>query len=371
LVNYFDNSGLQWTQLQKTQVSGKLHFDYCVVPATRFPNLNPTNCDPAVLEYIEFSNGAFKPEDVRCTYQDNLVNVFGTDPNTGFARSPWDNTGIQYGLAALNKGIISVDQFIDLNANIGGHDINGQIVPQRTVGDPEALRIVYETGRLNSGGGGLSVIPILDIRGYTDGICTVAPCPPREASDVDVHDGYHSLLTRARLEATNGHYDNQVRIVTTEVGHRGPDSVVSIVSVEAIRLLDDWVTAIKADTSDTPQAQKVVMHKPAELVDACYTGVDSKITDMALCAELFPIASDARMVAGAPPTNDVIKCQLKPVTMDDYTVPVTDEQLGRISAAFPDGVCDYSKPGVGQTALAGTWAIYTGNGAVTYLEPAD
>ena len=43
-----------------------------------------------------------------------------------------------------------------LVANVGGHDINGIIVPQRTHADLEAVRIAYETGRLNTGDGGLA-----------------------------------------------------------------------------------------------------------------------------------------------------------------------------------------------------------------------
>ena len=136
---------------------------------------------------------------MHCTYQDNLVNVYGIDPETRHARSPWDNEGIQYGLETFNDGIITFDQFAELNRRIGGHDIDGVIVPeQRARANPDAVRIAYETGRLNTGQGGLRNIPILDIRGYTDGICTVAPCPPRDPTDVDVHDGYHTPWSRAR-----------------------------------------------------------------------------------------------------------------------------------------------------------------------------
>ena len=37
---------------------------------------------------------------VEWTHWADLVNIYGTD-ETGFARSPWDNVGVQYGLAAL------------------------------------------------------------------------------------------------------------------------------------------------------------------------------------------------------------------------------------------------------------------------------
>ena len=117
-----------------------------------------------------------------------------------------------------------------------------------------------------------------------------------------------------------------------------------------------------------PQAQKVAAHRPTDFVDACYTAADAKITNMDRCAELFPIASDARIVAGAPLANDVRKCTLKPVDPDDYLVSLSVEQLGALQRIFPEGVCDWSRPGVGQVPLAGTWAFYTGNAEVRYPE---
>jgi len=64
------------------------------------------------------------------------------------------------------------------------------------------------------------------------------------------------------------------------------------------------------------------------------------------------------MVAGAPLTNDIIKCQLKPINFGDYKVTFTDAQKARLKAIFPAGVCDYSKPGVGQGPIKGTYQRY-------------
>ena len=369
LVNYFNSTERPFTDIQMREVSGKISFGYCTQPATRFPNLSPDNCDTSVAERM-----TSEPElwaEVRCTYQDNLVNVYGIDPATGFARSPWDNVGVQYGLKAFNDGIITFDQFADLNARIGGHDINGVIVPgERAYANPDAVRIAYETGRLNTGDGGLRTIPILDVRGYTDGICTAAPCPPGEARDVDVHDGYHSLVTRARLRKANGNIDNHVRFVMHEVGHRGSESILGSVSPEAVAVLDDWVTGVLADTSQLGQIEKVGAHRPAGFVDACYTSATTKITDMDRCGQLFPIGTDARMVAGAPAANDVLKCTLKPVDRSDYTGSLTAAELAGLREIFPEGVCDWTQPGVGHVALAGTWAFYSGDAEVKYLRPA-
>ena len=49
-------------------------------------------------------------------------------PGWGFAGSPLDNTGVQYGLQALLAGTISAAEFLDVNRNIGGFDIDGREV---------------------------------------------------------------------------------------------------------------------------------------------------------------------------------------------------------------------------------------------------
>ena len=107
LVNYFEGTETRWTDIQKREVSGKLTFGYCTGPAKQFPNLSPDNCDSSVVDAKTSEPEKWK--DVRCTYQDNLVNVYGIDPETGFARSPSDNVGVQYGLQAFNDGIISFE----------------------------------------------------------------------------------------------------------------------------------------------------------------------------------------------------------------------------------------------------------------------
>jgi hypothetical protein len=64
------------------------------------------------------------------------------------------------------------------------------------------------------------------------------------------------------------------------------------------------------------------------------------------------------MVAGGPAANNVLKCRLKPVDFSDYTAPFTDAEKERLATIFPDGVCDWSKPGVEQQPLAGSWLSF-------------
>ena len=57
-----------------------------------------------------------------------------------------------------------------------------------------------------------------------------------------------------------------------------------------------------------------------------------------------------------------MKCTLQPIdeaiAEGVYEVELTDEQLDRLRSIFPDGVCDYTVPGVGQVAVADTWLSY-------------
>ncbi len=70
-------------------------------------------------------NAATNPHGVICNSNEQIVNQVGTDPQTGFPNSTLDNTGVQYGLAALKSGAITPAQFAALNADIGGLDFTG------------------------------------------------------------------------------------------------------------------------------------------------------------------------------------------------------------------------------------------------------
>src|SRR5262249_52672153 len=148
---------------QMDAVSGE-YWGYCVSNGPRYQAQKSDNCDAAVLMMQQKYPATIRPEDIRCTFQDDLAQVFGKDPKTGFARSPWDNVRLQYGLKALNDGVISFDQFIDINKRIGGHDINGALVAQRQVADPDALKAAYATGQMDLYNGGSASIPIISIR---------------------------------------------------------------------------------------------------------------------------------------------------------------------------------------------------------------
>jgi hypothetical protein len=297
------------------------------------------------LRYDPLTN----PTGTRCDVYDHAGNAFGRDPKTGFALRPLDNVGVQYGLLALNAGQISTAQFLDLNERIGGFDGDGNVVSARAVADRTAVRAAYRTGRVLNGGGGLASVPVIDYRNYLD-----------DAPDGDVHIRFHSFSVRERLMNANGTADNYV-ILVEDNRHRGNTS--SPVYRDVLSQMDRWLTALGKDASGDPPIVRMRRAKPADLVDACWTrdAEPKKVAETPTratsgrCEQMYPSASFPREVAGGSIANDIVKCQLKPVARGDYAVTLTGEELVRLKSAFPDGVCDWSKPGVEQQGLGGTW----------------
>jgi hypothetical protein len=129
----------------------------------------------------------------------------------------------------------------------------------------------------------------------------------------------------------------------------------------AIDTMSRWLDAIAKDTSNAPAIDKIARAKPAAAVDGCWDARGERIDEPATfdgpgrCNALYPNHKNPRLVAGAPLTDDVQKCQLKPIDARDYTVAFTADQMQKLRAIFPGGVCDYAKPGVNQQKLAGTF----------------
>ncbi|NBE95923.1 hypothetical protein FE391_12285 [Nonomuraea sp. KC401] len=294
------------------------------------------------------------PAGARCDVYDHTVNVYGRDPQTGFARRPLDNTGIQYGLGALRDKAITVEQFLDLNEGIGGFDADANHVPERTEADLAATRAAYRSGRLLNAGAGLARMPMIDYRAYTD-----------DAAGGDIHMRFHSFSTRERLRKANGTHANQVMIV--EDNRYGGFSLNSPVLLDALTQMDRWLTAIGADHRPGRPLDKVVRNKPRELTDACWTRDPEprEITERQVagngttaCNTLYPVWTSPRLVAGGPMAGDVVKCRLRPVDPAEYGTPLTELQLDRLRKLFPGGVCDWDARGIEQQGLAGTWQSF-------------
>ena len=359
VLNYLQHkSEVAWTNPQILAITG-----YPTV--TTLNTIGPGNavrtkaqggtCNAAIpvsMRYDRVTN----PHGVRCDLYDHLVNVFGRDPATGFARRAIDTVGVQYGLQALNSGAIDKAHFLDLNQNIGGYDNDGNYVATRTVGDLIAIKAAYASGRITNGGLGMRDTPIIDYRGYAD--------QPENGNEV--HSRFHSFSMRQRLLDVNGDFNNQVMLVEDGMpGTTGLFGDTSPVLSHALTQMDEWATALKADRSDAPAHIKMQRAKPSDLVDACFTNFGTvKIAEQQVyqgnttCNQLYPSFSTPRMVAGEPLENDVLKCQLKPLDARDYKVSFSGAEWAELSAIFPQGVCDYTKTGVGQEPTDGIWQFF-------------
>jgi hypothetical protein len=304
--------------------------------AHNFPAIGCDAAVPVALRYHPVNN----PTGARCTTWDSMVNVWGRDPDTGFARRTFDNVGVQYGLGALQSGAIDVDTFLDLSERIGGYDSDGNRVAARSVADRTAVSIGYASGRVALDGA-LSDVPILDVRPHTD-------------ATGDFHTYSHSFVVRERLREAFGHADNQVM-------WRAGGPGVAAMSAGALDIMADWLDAIVADDTGRDRAEVVVDTRPAAAVDTCWTPMGERIEEEAeygvfgQCESLYPPGATPRLVAGAPLDSAVLVCALKPIDVDEYGVALSDEQLERLGAIFPDGVCDHTQPGVGQVPFEGVW----------------
>jgi hypothetical protein len=298
---------------------------------------------PAALVYDPVTN----PTGTRCGDPDLSAAVWGTTAGiaAGSTRAlvTNDNVGVQYGLNALLANDITAEEFVTLNEIIGGSDADSNRTAARSLADLPALDIAYKSGILSSGKN-LAKLPITDSRGN---------------DEQGIHYIWRSYSERARIDASNANnHGNQV-IWRYGTGLSTAQRIAAV-TVQSFLTMDTWLSSLVTSApkawlnAERTQAQ-VIAAKPAAAQDRCYlTGDDTfstPIYDMAICdadARLVKHASP-HQVAGSPLTEAILKCQLKPVVFSDYTgITFTAGQQARLRAVFPSGVCDWTKPGVGQ-----------------------
>jgi hypothetical protein len=352
LIHYFERNAGAFTAEQQLAVSGYKSTKAFVDAANQAGRIDPV---PARADITGYQSAAWNPVvpasmrydpsknpgGARPTLFDDARNIYGIDPSTGFARQPFDNTGVQYGLQALNSGAITTKQFLDLNEGVGGYDRDFNYVVDRVAGDPSAIRRAYESDLQLSGGGGLASIPVLDISGIVN-------------EDGGYHYQWFHFAQRERMAAANGSAANHVM-------WRGNPVPFAV----AWSTFMAWVEAVNQDTSPLTAREKVLRHKPGSAVDGCWSSSTQFIGESQVfgrlpntpCNSLFPSYSFPRYVAGGPLAADVIKCRLKPIAHRDYQINFSDNEWARLSAIFPQGVCDWSKPGVEKRAIR-TWASF-------------
>ena len=211
------------------------------------------------------------------------------------------------------------------------------------------------------GGGGLATVPIMHARVWAE-------------IGGDIHTAYNDVQIREKLRKTNGRADNQVIWVLPHpqlplfLGGTPADvarltGLVNSVAAQQFVLMSAWLDALAADPAPK-SADKVARLKPAAATDACWDLAGTRIADVpalagGVCNALYAKGISPRIAAGAPVTDDVLKCRLKAVNDADYApVVFTPAERVRRAAIFPTGVCDYGHAGVSQRPLDDIWIRY-------------
>ena len=332
LKHVFDGSSSSWTVEQKGAVSGFSNWNVCEswITSHYAPGwIQPQRCIkvPPDQVYDPVKN----PQGVRCDLYSNQANIWGRS-------RALDNTGVQYGLAAFQAGKIGADQFLELNQRIGGFDMDANLQTARMKANAEALKIAYRTGRIDVGRGSLGSIPIMDGRGYRD---TVG----------NFHDKFRTYQLQARISAANGSAANLAIFV------QPPRTWMPLIT------LNQWLDNIDRNSSKETAARKVARNRPSEALDACWIE-GQRINEPATyrgpgkCNDAYPAHGNPRMASGAPLAGTILKCALKPVDLRDYPGEPTRDWMGRLKRTFPEGVCDYSKPGLGEESPPDAWRVY-------------
>ncbi|NLD68640.1 MAG: hypothetical protein GX644_07460 [Limnobacter sp.] len=327
------------------------------IPAGIFGGYNSAVWNPAVPANLRF-DPVSNPGGARPTVFDVARSVYGVDRATGYALRPFDNVGVQYGLNELKAGVIDKAQFLDLNERIGGYDDNGNYTAARSVGSRDAMRRAHQSGLMLGGGGGLASIPVFDYSGIYD-------------DDQAYHYQWFHFAVRERMAQANGHADNHLMwrgaASITDLLSGDPSSpgaaLNQAVATQAWDKFIEWMNAYTADTSQGSQLEKVVRAKQAVgATDGCFTQSPtpqfiaepqtlSSAPD-SQCNTLWPSWTTPRIEAGGPVAANNLKCELKPIDAADYAPVVFDAmEQQRLNAIFPDGVCDWSKPGVEYTGV--------------------
>lgn len=326
--------------------------------------LNPHFVDPRFFQAA--AGYGWSPEafaDVKWTHWNDLANIYGTDAQ-GYAPIPWDNVGVQYGLAALRGGAIDASEFLHLNACAGSWKEQRDFVPwdmrsdpfdarnmkrsaacrtdpntpaPRRSGDLRAMRAAYESGHVFTGRS--LDIPLIDLRPYLE-------------AKLDMHNSRQSFSARARLQA-HGEQDWKRQVIWFAQAQQDLPVLVG----EALAVLDGYLA--RPPKND---------HQRAALgfVDQCFGAGGARIAagdrvwagvlddrPAGACTQAYPILTSPRMAAGDSFRGDMFKCALKPLAtaMRDGTygsVRFNHAQKAWLAKIFPQGVCDYGRPDQGR-----------------------
>jgi hypothetical protein len=214
----------------------------------------------------------------------------------------------------------------------------------RIQGSDIAIQRAYTDGGVDTASN-LNDVAIIDLRGPDEG---------------SFHDVYRTYAMRDRLLQNFGTAANQVL-------WQGPvpllgDTTFADASVYA---MDSWLAKVNADHRNIALSKKIIQDKPDTVADRCTNGAGTDVP-AETCTETVVAYGTPRFGADEPKTDDILKCQLKPLERSSYSVTFTDAQWKVLQQAFPTGVCDYSKPSIGQGPTV-PWRTYQNSaGQVIY-----
>ncbi|MGY6554421.1 MAG: DUF6351 family protein [Wenzhouxiangella sp.] len=326
------------------------------------------------------------------THFSDAVEAYGRDPATGFARMPWDNVGVQYGLRALRDGRITPEQFLDINHHVGGWKPpelwRPEVLPYtfprdlirtlaadrgwprwrvvlglmvgafsfeelfdpysgrnawraagpdspapRTAADPAAVTAIKASGMVFHGQLRRQ-IPIIDLRDYLEPV-------------LDMHHARASFVARARMIAAQGHADTH-RIWIVDSNADGIAPSIEEISHLALDVIAVKLGAAPEDALPSHVTQDACFTAGGELIAAGQEVWAGILDDRPAgpCTDRFPLFSTSRLEADGPFTSDAFQCRLIPVETaiarriygDWHPSPA---QRQRLEAIFPQGVCDF------------------------------
>lgn len=317
---------------------------------------------------------------IQWTHWEDAVNIYGREAN-GYARSIWDNVGVQYGLKSMLDGNVSVAEFLQINAFVGGWKdqadmvqeacpyfpfpgcftgfsipdqwdpwsiknqvMSGGVTPApRTEGSIAAMNAAYERGHVFVGD---IDIPIIDWRHYLEHV-------------LDMHNSHQSFASRQRMLNHDDDASNQVIWFTDARGVGKNDRFDQ--TPEALAVMDEWMKNIRQHPN-----LSVAKNKPALAVDRCFDSYGGEIASggdawsgilddgaEGACTQEFELFSTSRIVAGNGIEGGVFKCTLQSVDAAFMSGAYGDwmpsqAEYAMLNVIFPQGVCDYSKPDQGR-----------------------
>ncbi len=352
---YRTPSGAALTADQRTAINGHATAATCDAWVGSFLEVvDPTvGCD---LPEEQVYDPVLRPDGARCTLQDSAVNLFGIDGSTGFARRPLDNTGVVYGLEAFRSGVIDGEQLVALNEGVGSYDIDGRIVPSRSRGDVDALEHLARTGRVLQGAGDATRIPVLLVNVYSD-------------PTGDIHDRWRIFEIRERLDRAAGGSASGLSLWTASGGNLVDSALGGYTPLrdQALDATASWLDALDA-TGSTPEdpdrLATLASTRPAAAADRCLLPGGGEVSGPGIhapgtpCAAAYPLAGDPRRAAGQPLDGLTARCELQSLEAVGLADRVDAAQLERLRSVFPDGVCDWARPGVGSVPVEGSWRSY-------------